>query len=136
MCVCVRVRACACMYTPAALAVRPRHFMRSSKRVHHADANADEPLPLAYPPEALSPPQQPDLVAASRALLNGLSREEVRASTCARRCATCMRTRACVCAPIHSTQAITSVLRRVRARACAGVCGFLLCRVVGRVLVV
>jgi hypothetical protein len=113
--------------------------MRSSKRIHHADA-ADEPLPLAYPPGALSPPQQPDLVAASRALLNGLSREEVRARTRARRCATCMRTRACVCvcAPIHSTQAITSVLRRARARAraCAGVCGFLLCRVVGRVLVV
>ena len=132
----VRVRVHVCIYPQRSL-MRPRHFMRSSKRIHHADA-ADEPLPLAYPPEALSPPQEADLVAASRALLNGLSREEVRASTCARRCATCMRTRACVCAPIHATQAITSALRRActRARACAGVSGFLPCRVVGRVLVV
>ena len=95
--------------------------MRSSKRIHHADA-ADEPLPLAAPAD----PPQADLGAASRALLNGLSREEVRASTCASvsdaHAHACVR----VCArPLHPGHYCLSFA--VRARACVPrVCRFVL----------
>jgi hypothetical protein len=100
--------------------------MRSSKRIHHADAAGEPP-----PPAAPADPPLADLGAASRALLNGLSREEVRASTCASlsdaHAHACVR----VCArPLHPGHYCLSFAVHARACRLCAACVPLVCRFV------